>query len=194
MDTFRNNFVQNLSEPAVFALTFEAEILKLLPWFYHLKVLLYVLLYIDCPRGLLYSIPDTEEPRLASVIDLGGWDCLKGDPYGTGAAGADAVLLVGERNDKDGWFILHPWIFGGGSYATLAFHSAGGSGSILRWAAERRLDAIECCKSCSAKASSTRPSGWRDAASHGVGGLRPFSRQSTCLSVKREVYLEKGVV
>lgn len=165
-----------------FALTFETQVLKIQPWIYHLQVLLYVLLYTDCPRGLLHCSPDIEEPRLASVIDLGGWDCLNVDPYGTGPAGADAVLLVGERKDKDDWLILQPWLFGGDSYATLAFHSAGGSGSILRWAAERRLEAIECWMSWWAKASSTRPSGWRAAASQGVGGLRPFSSQNTCLS------------
>lgn len=78
-------------------------------------MLLYVLLYTDCPRGLLHCSLDRDETRLASVIDLGGCDCLSVDLYITGTAGADAVLLVGERKDKDDGLILQPWDFGGDS-------------------------------------------------------------------------------
>lgn len=70
----------------------------------------------------------------------------------------------------------------GGWEDTLAVHSAGGSGRLLRWAAERTLDTRSCWRSWKEKASSTRPRGWREAASQGERRLWPFSSRGPRLS------------
>lgn len=75
----------------------------------------------------------------------------------------------------------------GGWEDTLAVHSAGGSGRLLRWAAEWTLDTRSCWRSWKEKASSTRPRGWREAASQGERRLWPFSTRGPRLSEESRV-------